>query len=227
MNLILILLFSPFIYAFNFNPMSQAIELGENQKSVQFFLENDTSEKMAVELSVRERKMDENGKETLPATTEMTIFPPQMVIPPNEKRTIRVSWTGSKELKEEKAFRVIAEQLPLKVDEKQKKKSGIQMLMKYMAALYVTPKDAEAKLKVLSTETRGADLVIELLNEGSKHQVLTKPTLTFKQPKVSIGPDQLTGMTGENILANSKRRFVIKKIKGTIPSGAAEIKIED
>lgn len=224
MNLFLIFLTVPLLCSFNFNPMSQSIELGENQKSAQFFIENDSFEKMAVELSVKERKMDENGVETLPATNELTVFPPQMIIPPKEKRTIRVNWLGRKDLLEERSFRVIAEQLPLKVDEKTKKKSGIQMLMKYMAALYITPKDAEPKLKVLSHQKSGKDLSILLENEGNKHQVLAKPLITFG--KKSLKGEDLPGLTGENILSKSKRLFIIKNFKGELPDGPAEIKIE-
>lgn len=226
MALFKILLLLPLLYSFTFNPMSQSIELGEKQKSAQFFIENDSNEKMAIELSVRERKMDESGKETLPETSELTVFPPQMIIPPKEKRTIRVNWTGSKALTEEKAFRVIAEQLPLKVDEKTKKKTGIQMLMKYMAALYVTPKDAEAKLKVVSTEKSGNAVKITVENEGNKHQVLTKPVLSFGKGKKSFEGENLSGLTGENVLARSKRTFILKDFKGELPQGNAELKIE-
>lgn len=226
MNRFLILLALPALVAFTFNPMSQSIDLGENQKSAQFFIENETDEKMAIELTVKERRMDEFGKETLPDTSEVTVFPPQMIIPAKEKRTIRVNWLGSKDIKSERSFRVIAEQLPLKVDPKTKKKSGIQMLMKYMAALYITPKDAESKVKILSIQQEGENLKVHLENSGNKHQILTRPTITFEKGKKKLGPEELTGMTGENILAGSKRNFIIKKVK--VPaSGAAEIKIED
>lgn len=227
MNLFRISLFLPLLYAFNFNPMSQSIELGDAQKSAQFYIENESNEKMAIELSVRERVMDESGKESLPSTSEITVFPPQMIIPPKEKRTIRVNWVGGKELKSEKAFRVIAEQLPLKVDEKTKKKSGIQMLMKYVAALYVTPKDSEARLKLVSLEKDGANLRILVRNEGTKHQVLNKPKVKFSKSKKSFGPDELQGMTGENVLAGSSRLFTIKNFKDQLPEGAAELKVED
>lgn len=226
MNLFLVFFTLPFLFSFNFNPMSQAIELGEKQKSAQFFIENDSNEKMAIELSVKERKMDESGLETLPATSEITVFPPQMIIPPKEKRTIRVNWVGGKDLVEEKAFRVIAEQLPLKVDEKTKKKSGIQMLMKYMAALYVTPKDAESKVKILSIKKDANTLLVTLENEGNKHQVLSKPTIHFGKTKKTIDSAELIGLTGENILARSKRTFVIKNFKGEVPDGSPELKIE-
>ena len=71
-----------------------------------------------------------------------------MIIPPKEKRAVRVSYSGPGNLTKEKAYRVIAEQLPVKVDDKTKRRSGIQMLMKYLAALYVTPDNADAKVDI-------------------------------------------------------------------------------
>src|SRR5690606_3040109 len=112
--------FLPLLWSFSFSPMSQSIELGEKQKGTQFMITNDGEEKLAIELTVRERRMDPHGKETLPETKEITIFPPQMIIPPKEKRTVRVNWSGPKDIETERSFRVIAEQLPLKVDEKTK-----------------------------------------------------------------------------------------------------------
>src|SRR5665647_630369 len=171
MRLLFILSFAPLLFSFKFNPMSQSIELAEDQKSAQFTVENDTPETMAIELTVRERIMDDLGKEINPKVEGMTIFPPQMIIPSKEKRTVRVTWNGGK-VESERAFRVIAEQLPLKVDEKTKRKSGIQMLMRYMAALYVNPKDSEPKISTLIQKVTASELTLLVTNDGNKHQVL-------------------------------------------------------
>ncbi|MGE3611694.1 MAG: molecular chaperone [Bacteriovoracaceae bacterium] len=206
---LLFLLFIPLIYGFSFNPMSQSIELSEEQKSAQFLLENDSNEKMAVELTVKIRKMDEKGNETLPETKELTVYPPQVIIPPKEKRTIRVNWLGDNKLTTEKAFRVIAEQLPLNVDEKVKRKSGIKMLMKYIAALYVTPKDARSKVEIESYQTTTEELIITVHNKGNKHQILTDPTINFGD-KITLKAKDLAGLAGENIMASSRRIFRVK-----------------
>lgn len=222
MKLLLLLVIFPFIVAFNFNPMSQSIELGENQKTAQYLIENDSTESMAIELSVRGRMMDENGKEELPKVGEMTIFPPQMIIPPKEKRTIRVTYNGDKGIQTEKAYRVIAEQLPLSVDSKQKKKSGIQMLMRYMAALYVSPKDTEASLSAEIVSTNKGNLNLKITNSGHRHKVLINPVFTFKKGKNkwSIKAEELKGVAGENVLAKTHRLFNLKT-KEPIPAGAS------
>lgn len=221
MNLLRVLFILPFLFSFKFNPMSQSINLGENQKAAQFLIENDTNEAMAVELSVKERIMDESGKETLPDVKELNVFPPQMVIPPKDKRTIRVSWSGGSSFTTEKSFRVIAEQLPLKVDQKTKNKSGIQMLMRYMAALYVTPANAEASVvtTLVSSNKDGLEIAVE--NKGNAHQIIMNPVLSFEsgKKKWSFKSKELPNFAGENVLAQSKRVFKVSS-KESIPLNA-------
>lgn len=229
MKLLSLLLGLPLLYSFTFNPMSQSLDVTEKQKSAQFLLENDSPEKLAIDLSVKNRIMDENGKENLTDTKEVTVFPPQLIIPPREKRTIRVSWHGTNEIKTEKAYRVIAEQLPLKVDDKTKKKSGIQMLMKYMAAFYVTPKDAQSELSVANAKIQNGQLEILIKNSGSKHQILSNPEITFKseQEKLTLKSNDLKGLVGENILAFSERKFIVKTTLKKLPEATGSIKINE
>ncbi len=211
MNLLFVFLFLPLLFSFKFNPMSQAIELDSGRKSVQFIAENETNEKMAIEFSVKERKMDQLGKEDLPDTKSITIFPPQLIIPPKEKRTIRVNWNGPSDIKSELPFRVIAEQLPLDVEGK-KKASGIQMLMRYMAALYVTPKNVQSKLEVVIQSSTPSELSLLVKNTGNKHQILSKSVLVINKggKKWVLKENDLKPLQGENVLPGSERLFKMK-----------------
>lgn len=223
------LLILPFLFSFTFSPMSQTIELSDKRQAVQFFLENDGASSIAVELTAKERNMDRTGEETLSETNEIKVFPPQLIIPPGEKRAIRVSYTGTKDMKIEKNFRIIAEQLPLKVDEKIKKSAGIQMLMKYVAALYVAPEDSKSEIKVLSHSSSGKELRLLIENSGNRHQLLNLPELRYniKGVKGEIKSADLKGLAGENVLAQSKREFIIKTSK-TIPVDAkVDLKINE
>lgn len=228
MKLLIVILSLPFLCAFKFNPMSQAIELDSGKKSVQFIAENETAENMAIEFTVKERKMDELGKEELPDTKQVSIFPPQVIIPAKEKRTIRVNWNGPGDIPKELAFRVIAEQLPLNVNGK-KQASGIQMLMRYMAALYVTPKNVEPKISASIQSSTSTELKVLVKNEGSKHQVLSKPTLILNKSgkKWVLKEKDLQGLQGENVLAGAQRVFTLKA-RETYPADAeANLKVEE
>jgi len=217
----------PLLFGFRFNPMSQSLEL-TSSKSAQFTVENDTEEKMAIELTAVERKMNEQGLEELPKTNDISVFPPQMIIPAKEKRTVRVIWNGSEKIDSEKSYRIIAEQLPLKLDKK-KRGTGIQMLMKYMAAFYVTPNDVEPKLEIKILESTQTDLKIKISNSGKKHQILFHPKISIKSKKQSwsFGEDKLPKIAGENILAQSERIFTILT-KESIPlDSEIKIKVEE
>lgn len=228
MKLLSLLLTLPLLYSFKFNPMSQSLELSEGKKTAQFTVENDTAENMAIELSVKERKMDHHGKEELPATTELSIFPPQIIIPPKEKRTIRVLWNGGLDIPVERSFRVVAEQLPLNVDKK-KRGTGIQMLMNYMAAFYVTPANAEAKINASVESVKNGEITLKVQNTGNKHQIIYRPELTFKKAskKWTFKEKDLAGFAGENVLAKSERIFSLKT-KEQIPADAeVSLKLEE
>ena len=208
---------------FSLTPMSQTIELESNQKQAQFLLDNPTSEPMAVEISLRDRFQKEDGTEDTPVTKDLAAFPPQLIIPPKEKRTVRVQWLGEKP-NSERAFRVVAEQLPLQVDGKKKKGSGIKMLLKYVAALYVNPADTESNVQVVGVEP-GEELAIKVENKGTRHQLLGNAVLTLSKgdKKIKLDGDKVKGLAGENVLAGSRRVFripsqpqVTKDFQGTI-----------
>jgi fimbrial chaperone protein len=225
---LLLLLSLPFMFSFNFSPMSQSIEV-EGKKAAQFLIENDGASNVAVELTVRTREMNENGEEVLTDTSDLAVFPPQVIIPPGEKRTIRVNYTLKDIPQIEKNYRVIAEQLPLKVDKKTKDQAGIKMLMKYVAALYVTPSDAKPEIKLISHSGDGKDLKLTVENSGKRHQLLTNPVVKFihEGKKGEFKTSDLTGMAGENVLAGQKRTFTIKTSKAIPEAAKVELKIND
>ena len=223
-NLIILLLAYPLLTAFSLSPMSHVVELENGQKQAQFLLDNPTAEPMAIEISLRERIQKSDGTEELPVTKELYAIPPQLIIPPKEKRTVRVEWKGEKP-KSERAFRFIAEQLPLQVDGKKKKGSGIKMLLKYVAALYINPGNTESNIQVVGVEPKADSLEVTVENKGTAHQLLGKAilTLTKGDEKIKLEGDQVKGINGENVLAGSRRVFkiplapkVTKEFQGTL-----------
>jgi fimbrial chaperone protein len=216
----------PFLVGFTFTPMSQSIRLDQKQKHAQFIVENPSDEPMAIEITLKERHQKEDGKEDTPATKELSAFPPQLIVPPKERRTVRISWLGTPP-KDELAFRVIAEQLPLEVNGEKKKGSGIKMLLKYVAALYVDPGKTKHNLIVTKIEP-GTELKVTIKNSGNAHAPLLSPVLTLKKndEKIVLKDALLKGLAGENILAGSQRVFTIPAIKGVDASYEGSIEIE-
>lgn len=200
-------------YAFKFSPMSTSIGVKDSKNSTLFFLENDSEQAIAVTATLLKRLMDKNGVETnLKVEDELTVYPTQLIIPPNEKRSVKVTWTGKETPTKEMAYRLVAEQLPIDLDKSKKQKASIKVLLRYVAALYVTPEDwdSEVQFKQLQVEEKNVSLVLE--NKGKKHQVLSNLSMKISGHKdIELNSDDLKGMTGENILAQSERVFTFSK----------------
>lgn len=202
--LILAVLFSTPSMAFQLNPMSATIELNENKNSLNFVIENDTNQPLPVQISLFQRQVKENGEDILLETNELSAFPDQLIIPPEQKRSVKVTWSGNeKDVKVEKSFRFVAEQLPLNL-KKGEEKSGVKMLLKYVASLYVNPKGSKADVSCSYSE-----LNLNCENKGNKHQLLFFRSLSLSDSKntVKFSEEDLKKINGENALAQSKRLF--------------------
>lgn len=199
-----LLLFSSLSFAFRLDPMSATIELKDNQTYFNYVIENETNQPLPVQISLYSRELKENGEDVLKETEEISAFPDQLIIPPEQKRSVKVAWNGkAKDLKEEKAFRFVAEQLPLDLKKAKNERSGIKMLLKYVAALYVNPEGTESNVKCeLDEKTH-----LVCMNSGNKHQILTFKSMTLEdsKKKVDLSKEDLKKIGGENILVGGKR----------------------
>ncbi len=212
MKLILLLVTS--VYAFKFYPLNQTIYPHKNSSTV-FFIENNSKKNVGVQLKILKRNMNELGKEnnTPVSSSDFMIFPPQAILKPGQKKTVRITWTKGSVPKKELNYRVVAEQLPIDFNKNKKKKgASINILLKYLGALYIAPKEAESKIVSRIVGKKGGNLTVEFENLGNKHQILKNLKIKFyndKGKEVVLQKNSLKGVNGENILANSKRKFSI------------------
>lgn len=213
---LLVFLFSTNSYAFKFSPMSATIGIKENDNSSLFFLENESDQPIAVQISLAKREMDINGVEANPKIAgELTVYPTQLIIPANEKRSVKVFWSGKDKPASELAYRLIAEQLPIELEKSKSKKASIKVLLRYIAALYVKSDDFTSDILVKEIKVDPKSVSVTIINSGKKHQVLTNLSLKFinekKKKEVLLEADSLKGMTGENILPGTSRIFILPK----------------
>lgn len=187
-----------------------------------FFLENDSKESVAIEMKITGRAIDLQGKETQPEVPDLDktflIYPPQLIIKAGERRTVRVSYIGNKTIKGEQAFRLIAEQLPVagKSDSKTPDRgASINVLLKYVAALYVTPSGSKPKLTVTATvpnpPSKDHKMELTLANQGSAHLILRNIELKLKSgnKKANLALNDLKEVSGQNLLANATRKIMV------------------
>lgn len=206
------LIFSLNSYAFKFSPMSATIGVSAKNNGTLFYLENDSDRPIAVQVSLAQRNMDINGTESnLKISDELIIYPSQLIIPANEKRSVKVSWSGKEIPAKELAYRLIAEQLPIELEQNKSKKVSIKVLLRYVAALYVSADDYNSSISIEGVRTADKRVFLEVSNSGKEHQVLINLNLKFINDKskkeILFLAEDLKGMSGENILADSKRIF--------------------
>lgn len=193
--------------------MSTSIGVKEKTNAALFYLENDSDQPIAVTAVVFKREMNAEGVEkNEKIENEMTVYPSQLIIPPNEKRSVKVTWVGKVAPIKEEAYRLVAEQLPIELDKNKKKKASIKVLLRYVAALYVEPEGVSSNVNLKKLEVDDKNITLILENTGKKHQVLADLSLKFSGKKdILLQGDELKGMTGENILAENERIFRFAK----------------
>ena len=207
------------VHAFRFSPFRVKFEPSGAGANQLFTLENNSDAPTSVQIRIMTREVDVDGNEkNADAEKDFTIFPAQMVLEPYAKRSVRVQWVGDAKLKEEKAYRIIAEQLPVHLDKEKPKTSAVKFLVSYRGALFVTPPGLVHSVTLdFSGATQDATgkkmLEIVLHNRGTQHALLRNLKLDLKDDKGNtislVGEDQLKGVTGEGILAKQRRRFMI------------------
>ena len=201
---------------FDLVPMIASIAPSGPQSIITFKITNDSSKSIAVSIKLLTRQVDENGVESNQATDkQFLLFPSRVVLEPNSMQNVKVQYRGSASISSEYAFRVIAEQLPVAFDKSSG--SGISILLRYIASLYVTPKGAASN--VVLTKIIGAKkddktgLLVTLDNKGTKHSIIKNALIRINESsgfrEVEFKGESMAGFEGQNILAASKRIFFI------------------
>lgn len=212
--------------AFRFSPFRAKFEPSGAGANQLFTVENDTNAPASVQIRIVTREVDvDGGEKNADAEKDFAIYPAQMVLKPHTKRSVRVQWLGDSILKEEKAYRIIAEQLPVNLDKERPKTSTVKFLVSYRGALFVTPPGLAHNVTLdFSGTTQNATgkkmLEIVLHNRGTQHALLRNLKFDIKDDKgntVSLaGESQLKGVTGEGILAKHRRRFMVPRPDGLV-----------
>ncbi len=222
--------------AFSFSPMTVSIAPSGANAVMTYKVTNESDQQTAVSIKVTTRTIDASGVEkNEPADKLFLVFPSRVVLKANSSQNVKVQYRGSPAIASESAFRVIAEQLP--VDFTKSATSGVSILLTYVAALYVTPKNASPKLifsQAVGAQKDGkAGLQVTVKNEGTKHALLSNPMIRINESSGStpreFSGEAAAGIDGQNILALSERTFFVPweaAVIGATYEGAFDAEIE-
>jgi len=204
--------------AFSFEPITQDYTTSGAGASHVFRVTNTGESRIAVRVSVRPRWIEPDGTEVLgKEAEEFVVFPRQMLLEPDERRSIRVRWSGPESIDEERPYRIIAEQVPVDMgSDEPTQGGGIRLTYRYEGTVYVVPPAAEPGVRVASIERSGTgeSLRVEVTNQGSRHALLAGARLLLlrepgAEPAIELDSNELPGLVGENMLAGSVRVFTV------------------
>ena len=218
---------SPAAHAFKLSPIRVEFTPSGRGANQAFLLENDVDETVAVQISMLTRTIDIDGKEhNAPADDDFVVYPSQVLLKPGQTQTVRVQWVGDAEPDKELAYRILAEQLPIDVTKEQQGGARINFVIRYMGAIYIVPRGARPDIVIEGIEAETGNegerqLAVMFHNRGKAHAVLRGLTLTLHsgERSVELTADDLKGIAGENLLAESKRRAVVPW-PAELPDGA-------
>ena len=107
-------------YPFSFEPMSMSFDPIGAGAVRSFKLKNDAAKRIAVRVQILTRDMALDGSERNEPVPDglFVVFPSRFVMEPESIRTLKVQWRGGDAGEIERAFRIVAEQVPVALEER-------------------------------------------------------------------------------------------------------------
>ncbi|MDV3350195.1 molecular chaperone [Leptolyngbyaceae cyanobacterium CCMR0082] len=206
--------------AFQFNPLSQVFTPTGSEATQSYEIVNDTDEPIAVEVSVVLSEMDLTGDENFtPAEDDFLVYPPQMILAPDEIQMVRVTWLGDPTPTQELTYRLIAEQLPIHLVNPEapipnEPRGEIKLSFRYISSVFIRPQNVAPDVSLVSVEPTVIDsgetkLSVVLENQGNGNARLSDWQLEVvgQGQTVQLTPALAKEMNSRVILPGQQRQF--------------------
>ncbi len=178
---------------------------------------NSHEEPIAIEARAYLRIQNPDGtEERIPEDEDIIITPPQMVIAPGSSQAVRVRWVGDPNPDRELTFRLVTEQLPIRLatESGAETTANLSFAYRYEAALYIVPPESRPAARITRAEpvldeTGTQWLELDIASEGTRRAILEGPALSISTSG-SSSPLLLEGeavqpLVGLNILSGGYR----------------------
>jgi fimbrial chaperone protein len=215
--------------AFKLIPLSRVFAPSGPNAIQSYEIENTTGEPLAVELNIVKREMSLQGVDKLiPANDDFMVYPPQVLLQPSERQTVRVTWLGDPKPTQELAYRLIAEQLPINLaptsgtlpapNDKSHFSTNIKITMRYQGSIYIRPSQAQPNVVIERIEPKLENgksmLSIILQNQGTARANLKEGQIQLKVasqnlPSLTLTAVQMGLNERPTLLAKQKRQILI------------------
>jgi fimbrial chaperone protein len=217
-----LLLFSLTASALQMLPMDGEIIPGKSPVA-EFSLRNSSDEPVAMKAAIYERNPNVRGEEGKHRPIKEDIFevvkPNIILYPKGDKqgrdfKKFRVYYKGKDKITTEKAYRIIAEQVPVDINKAKNAKNKMRFLAKFVGALYVTPEKAKPKFTLKNVRKTGNRVYFDVINSGNRRDFIEGLKINFSGKDKSgnvfsktFQKDELKNIYHHTILAGRTRSF--------------------
>ncbi|MFM2042751.1 MAG: hypothetical protein RLY86_1327 [Pseudomonadota bacterium] len=203
--------------AFEFGPARAELPAEQAAPAQTYSITNTQGRMIAVQVEVFERTADLDGEEVRrDAGEDFVIVPMQMVLEPGASQTIQVRYLSDGAAAQERAFRVVARQIPVDFTGSQTEGLLVNMNFIYEAALYITPARARPQVDVIRAEPfvdpeGKRHLAVHVRNSGGRRANIREVDLRIGAGDrlEPVAPDLIAPMQGALLLAGMERRFLL------------------
>ncbi len=142
------------LFPLSFAPMLSEIDLQDGQGRARFTVRNEYGRPVAVQIEARTREIDIHGNEGREPTDALAVYPTQLVLDAGERQQIAVEWLEGR-IDKERAFRVIAEEVPVDLEDRSDSRARLRMNMRYVTSLYIRPEGAAPDIRITEAKVVG------------------------------------------------------------------------
>lgn len=212
--------------AYDLKPMVIELRASGSGSSSGMTVTNTHDVPIAIEVTVHRREQQPDGTDKLVLETkDVIVNPPQMVIQPGASQSIRVQWVGTPNPEKELAYRIVTEQLPIRLTQVQRNDKTAELTMKYRyeAALYIQPRNVKpsARLERAEVVSEGGTpmLRLTLISDGTSRAILNAPKIKLSGSggQFTIEGEQAAPLQGLNILPGATRVVSLPAPAGLAP----------
>ena len=217
---VFLLILVQFGFAVQLSPMAHKIR-SEKSRNVVFNVINTQDRLAASEFEVyRITGHTADGVEVREETDNVVVYPPQFIIKKQTVKKVRVSYRSKKIPLQQEVYRVVAKELPIKVEEEQTKegvKAGVKFIFSYEGLLFVGGDQKPVKMEVGNVENSSKEAIVSVKNLGNMSEYVGPKAYEMKvytdKGTVVLDKSYLRDFAGLRILPNETFDFRIQKIK--------------
>jgi fimbrial chaperone protein len=194
---------SAFAGDFTVSPINVHIKAGHVAETIT--LANQSSDTLRIQVSGFAWGQRDNGEMTMDPTDDLVFFPQLLIIPPHERRAVRVGLLQPTAGPVERTYRLVLLDLPPVISPLQPQGASVTMQTQLSIPVFLDPQRAAAQPDVQIGTICNGKLAVDLLNRGNMHY--QAKTVAVSGRDVHGEPLFERSLTAWYVLANGERKY--------------------